>query len=375
MSLQLPTLYKYKNNKLRIWSIKVDTISKKVYIITEYGMDGGKMVISQKEIKKGKGKNNVFEQAILDAESKMRSKIKKEGFSENRNNKQIFITPMLAHTFNPDTYNPTSRAKTIMFPAMTQRKYDGIRCISNNQKMLSRNQTEYTHLEHIFTDIQLLLNDKGSNFYIDGELYTAQIPFETLSGLINMKLVTDDVIDNILKIEYHIYDCFDLDNMALTYNERLQELHDLFNNISNNELSLKLVESNIINTIEEVIPMHNQYVKEGFEGIMLRNIDSPYEFKRSKNLQKYKSFHEEEFRIIGFKEGTGTERGTVIWICETNDNKQFSVRPRGTFEIRKELLINAEQYIGQQLTVRFQEYSNLGIPRFPVGKAIRYDTL
>jgi DNA ligase-1 len=370
MSSQLPTLYKYKNNKLRLWSIKIDTIDNKVYIITEYGMDGGKMVTSQKEIKKGKGKNNVFEQAVLNAESKWRSKMKKEGFSVNKNNKQIFITPMLAHTFDP-IKNNKGRGQKIIFPAFSQRKFDGIRCIANKQQMTSRNQTVYSHLEHITSELQELLRNKNNNFYVDGELYTDNLPFEVISGLINMKEATDETIDDINKIEYHIYDCFDTNNMDISYQDRLQELTELFNSYDN--INIKLVDSNIIESINDVIPMHNIYVNEGYEGIMLRNINSPYEFKRSKHLQKYKAFHEEEFEIIGFKEGTGTEKGTVIWICKLINNKQFSVRPKGSFDIRKKLFKEAIQYVGHKLTVRFQEYSILGVPRFPVGKAIRYD--
>ena len=86
---------------------------------------------------------------------------------------------------------------------------------------------------------------------------------------------------------------------------------------------------------------------------------------------KYKEFMEEEFKIIGFHEGTGDEKGIVIWECETPDKKQFSVRPKGTREIRKELYDNGDKYIGKLLTVIFQEYTNDGIPRFPVGKSIR----
>ena len=73
---------------------------------------------------------------------------------------------------------------------------------------------------------------------------------------------------------------------------------------------------------------------------MIRDKAGPYEpNKRSKYLQKYKEIMEEEFKIIGFHEGTGDEKGIVIWECETPDKKQFSVRPKGTREIRKELYV------------------------------------
>jgi DNA ligase-1 len=43
-------------------------------------------------------------------------------------------------------------------------------------------------------------------------------------------------------------------------------------------------------------------MEEGYEGIMVRNPNSPYEIsKRSSYLQKYKEFDDDEFEIIGFQ--------------------------------------------------------------------------
>ena len=105
---------------------------------------------------------------------------------------------------------------------------------------------------------------------------------------------------------------------------------------------------------------------------MIRDKDGIYELnKRSKYLQKFKEFIEEEFKIVGFHEGTGDEKGAIIWDCVTKDKKTFAVRPKGTFESRKKLYEDGGKYIGKSLTVIFQEYSSDGVPRFPVGKAIR----
>jgi hypothetical protein len=94
---------------------------------------------------------------------------------------------------------------------------------------------------------------------------------------------------------------------------------------------------------------------------------------RSHDLQKYKEFFEDEFQIIGFKEGDGRDKGTVIWVCKTEgkDGKEFSVRPRGSVALRTELYKNAHEWVGKQLTVIYQERMESGIPRFPVGKSVR----
>jgi DNA ligase-1 len=105
---------------------------------------------------------------------------------------------------------------------------------------------------------------------------------------------------------------------------------------------------------------------------MLRNIDSVYQQGfRSNDLQKYKEFQEEEYLIVGFDQGDGRDKGTVIWKCQTKEGRMFSVRPRGTNEHRQKLFKNGKSYVGKQLTVIFQELSELNVPRFPVGKAVR----
>lgn len=127
-----------------------------------------------------------------------------------------------------------------------------------------------------------------------------------------------------------------------------------------------------VKNLNEVKEYFTQFVEEGYEGIMLRNKKGLYRCNyRSHDLQKYKEFLEDEYKIIGFKEGDGRDKGSIIWICETPEKREFSVRPKGTMEYRRELFENGEKYIGKKLTVIYQELSELNVPRFPVGKDIR----
>ena len=92
---------------------------------------------------------------------------------------------------------------------------------------------------------------------------------------------------------------------------------------------------------------------------------------RSHDLQKYKEFLEDEFLIVGFTQGDGRDKGTIIWICVTKEGKEFSVRPRGTMEHRRKLFQTGEKYVGKKLTIIYQELTEEGKPRFPVGKDVR----
>ena len=78
-----------------------------------------------------------------------------------------------------------------------------------------------------------------------------------------------------------------------------------------------------------------------------------------------------EFIVIGYKQGTGRETGTIIFRCTVKDYGEFDVRPKGTREDRQRWFKDGEQLIGKKLTVKFQGYSDSGIPRFPVGIGLR----
>ena len=153
------------------------------------------------------------------------------------------------------------------------------------------------------------------------------------------------------------------------YHKRYQSLIELFQKYKFKHLVL--VHSDTCASKEEMIEKHALYVEQGYEGIMLRNKNGLYKGTRTNDLQKYKQFMDDEYKVVGFEEGSGLEKGAVIWVCENKYKVAFRVRPRGTRESRQEQFITGANYIGKMLTVRFQELTNDGIPRFPVGIAFR----
>ena len=62
-------------------------------------------------------------------------------------------------------------------------------------------------------------------------------------------------------------------------------------------------------------------VVEGYEGIMIKDVDAPYECKRSSFWMKWKPTITVDLNIVGFEEGTGRNKhrlGAII--CEGDDN-------------------------------------------------------
>ena len=321
--------------------------------------------------------------------------------------------PMLAQTFNPAdaataAATASKKKKVITFPCFVQPKLDGLRCVSyatrsvpggvNNTApavaLQSRTGAFFTGLPHIAAALRPYLLQHPS-VVIDGELYTDQMPFEELAGLIKKKKITDSDVERLKKVKYHVYDIYDRVQHDMPYSERMGVLasavrrcgcvaNDTFHSggMSANHRVLRsdteaaavvvLVRTEKVAALGDFRRLFAEFVEAGYEGIMLRNAAGVYRANyRSNDLQKYKEFMEDEYRIIDFKEGEGRDAGAVIWVCETADGKEFTVRPRGTMEQRREWFSAGASYIGKNLTVVYQELTEDGKPRFPVGKAVR----
>ena len=65
-------------------------------------------------------------------------------------------------------------------------------------------------------------------------------------------------------------------------------------------------------------------------------------------------YFSDNFKIIGYYEGKGDEKGTVIWEVKCK-NRSFRVKPMGSRENRKKLFKNGEKYVGMMLKVYYYE--------------------
>lgn len=372
------TLYKKdKSDKIRLWKIQAIYHDNSFWIKTEYGHENGKIISSEKQVTEGKniGKKNettVQQQLIFICDKTFKDKKEKEEYTEIINNDKVnkSFLPMLADKWDPNS--KTKRKIDIVFPCFIQPKLDGIRCLSylSDDEIInqSRQLKHFKHLYHINEELDILFKSYP-NIVLDGELYNHDINFNQIAGIVKTeKYDNNGYKDKLLQIQYHIYDCFfykenhefDKRNLFLIDAEKLRKWK-----------YIKFVPTYICNDKNDVIQKHLFYINQKYEGSILRNKNAFYEFTRSKNLQKYKTFEDNEFEIIGFKEGTGHDKGTVIWKCKIKEGKEFDVRPIGTIKERSDLFNNGDKYIGQMLTVTYQELSEFGIPRFPVGKTIR----
>ena len=363
-------LTKETNGKIYEWQVKINKINDEHYeILTLNGYSDGKKAEHKVDIKKGKAGRTVLEQAILETQSKFNKKEKEYS--------TIIFKPMLADKVKVDLYTgkSKSRAFRIEFPAYVQPKLDGLRGITylkdNEICIQSRAGNIFENFNLLKNQLKNIFKILGEDVYLDGELFTDEFSFQELSGLVRIteEKATEKDLNKIDKIRYNVFDIYFMNTPDMPFKERFEKLQQLMK-IKDINL-INLVETTLVSDFKKADEMHDMYVSRGGEGLMIRDINSIYEpNKRSKYLQKYKKFDEDEYKIVGFKDSE-REKGLVIWVCEVKKGIEFDVVPIGSNEERKELFKNAEQYIGKLLTVQFLGLTDDGKPKIAKGKDIR----
>ncbi len=366
----ITSLYKKsKLGKIQIWSIQVDSGK----FCTHEGFVGGQITQSEWTVCKGKniGRSNETtpkQQAEKEVEAKIVKK-KEQGYTEEQsqvNEAAKKISPMLAHKWGD--YKDKLKDEYLL----CQPKLDGIRCIATKEGLFTRSGKLITSVPHIQKQVRTILDLLPEGTKIDGELYNHNLKDdfnEIISIVRKTKLTEDDLQKSEAIIEYHIYD---IDIPNATFIERYNLLKETF---TGKPLShIKLVGTVHIGVLKEdaLDSLYAKYLSQGYEGQMVRLGNSQYENSRSKNLLKRKEFIDEEFEILDIIEGEGGRSKMMGRVrFKLKGKKTFDSNARGTFEYFKELLVNKEKYIGRIATVRYQNRTPDGVPRFPVMISVR----
>jgi len=254
--------------------------------------------------------------------------------------------------------------KLVKFPAFVQPKLDGIRCIiyKNEGKIIfqSRQNKLFEPFLHLLPELNLIFNDHPE-IILDGELYCHGLGFEAVTSMVRRAKTRHPDVE---QINYVIYDCVSA-NKYIDRTNYVSTIHFKFKHVF-------FIETIEVTTMKEIESAHTHYTEYGYEGIMIRT-NAPYKHGRSKDLLKYKKFKDSEYVVVGHTEGTGAHAGTAIFVCNNGNDKIFNVVMNGPLEKRRDMLKHVGDYYGKLLTVKYQELSVDGIPRFPIGLGFRMD--
>ena len=270
----------------------------------------------------GKAHTNMFTQALSQARSKFNNEIKKS----------TQFKPMLADGNALDPNNMEQEIKDIIKKnpnGYFQYKYDGTRMITTykNNKLTTKSRTGTPIIisETMEKELQLLGNSKydGKHINFDGELYIHGESLSIINGYVNRE--TRDKSKDLLK--YYIYDIFIFDNSTniidYQYNFRKQLL-GMISEKNNNLKSIVFVPTfdikSKVKSLDELfkksIKLFNKSLKLGYEGLIYRLADKPYKPNSRKYMIKLKPAMRDEFLVVGFTDGSGKNKGLIIFICK-----------------------------------------------------------
>lgn len=146
---------------------------------------------------------------------------------------------------------------------------------------------------------------------------------------------------------------------------------------------LVLPQYSIFNTPEHVLRATQQAVKTGYEGLILRDPNKPYDFKRSDAMLKVKIMQDQSVKCIdmvgSFQQRPGKKGIEEVWclkhlVCEDLESGKITNVGSGfTFPQRDGYLQEKDRYIGKFLDVVYQEMGSKGRMRFPIFLRWRFD--
>ena len=214
-------------------------------------------------------------------------------------------------------------------------KLDGVRvlavCRQGKVELFSRNGKQFHNFDHIVKEIEAVLAEKPSPYdcVLDGEVMSAD--FQDLMKQVHRKdgkQATDSVL--------HLFDFIPLTDFLTgswdkpqTYRSNLVKYWVL-----ENEANLKHVqacewEEVDLSTDEgnrRFVELNKTAVDGGYEGVMIKDIDAPYECKRTHAWLKAKPFIEITLTVVDVEEGTGRNEGRLGAVIVEGEDDGYNYR-------------------------------------------------
>lgn len=129
--------------------------------------------------------------------------------------------------------------------------------------------------------------------------------------------------------------------------------------------------------LKEIVDVFHWFVSIGWEGLMIKNWDAVYEFKRSKNLLKMKLMDSIDLSVIDVYEGTGKYKGMLGGVYVDFEGNSVGVGSGWSDEQRIYYWAHKNEIVGKTIEISYQAVSkNKNGGRslsFPVVKGIRQD--
>lgn len=276
------------------------------------------------------------------------------GCSESTANK---IWPGLIPTFDVMTCHKDISG--ISYPAYAETKMDGARCHlyfdGVNATAFARSGKEFK-LNGVFDESCSKIMQPGET--LDGELLFTDkdgkiLDRKTSNGLANKANKGTISEEEAARAIFVAWDVVDFTS-TVPYNVRFD---DLIARLKKTKGKIRLVNYVLVASLEEALAFYDEQRKNGEEGAILKNMNTLWVPKRTKDQGKMKAEEEADVIVVGYKLGkVGSKYEGLLGSleCETSDGK-LSVNVSGMDEDVRFSEQDLDNWIGSIITVRYNE--------------------
>jgi DNA ligase 1 len=362
--VKLPVLYRLDaHGALQQWEI----VTRGNAVHMRWGQYGG---LLQTTVDQKRGKNIGRSNETTpekQAESEARSLWKKKidaGYTEDKEKAAAgvddvgLLKPMTAHVYQ-EFHHKVSDTGLYVSP-----KLDGQRCMAVidgfDVTLYSRNRKPITSVPHIERWLSTHVGKEGHKVILDGEIYNHRLRvdygFEKIQEIVMRK---KDQHPEHESMQFHVFDMV----KDSPYYDRI-----IFAGMHTGKPPAPVVLVKSIEATKEELPALLQRVlAKGYEGLIIRDPQGMYEAgRRSYKMLKLKDHFDAEFDILGVVEGTGKLTGHAgSLICITAAGEQFQCKLIGSEKRLRDIFNDSSLWEGHQATVRYQNLTETGVPRFP----------
>ena len=129
----------------------------------------------------------------------------------------------------------------------------------------------------------------------------------------------------------------------------VEEKRDWYVTSQPNILLLKQVDETKLEELQQ------NRIKYNYEGIMIRNADAHYEYKRSNNIRKIKEMQDTEVKLLGMEAGTGKFANTLGAMVADYNGYELKIGSGFSDEQRKHYWQHRDEYVGKYVKVKYFE--------------------
>ena len=362
------------------------------------GQLGGKRTSQpDKTVERGKATRNLWEQVMLEAKHLVKEKLDK-GYREIEKDPDEYKTSELEEILGGIVTGQNGVPKPMLAKQadkvtntkiydkiwLASRKIDGLRALiymgdDGNLHTASRGAMNYDAamsdiLEHPSL-IQLFKENPG--LIMDGECYHHGYTLQQLNSIARTQKTAVDYD----VLQFYWYDIVDVNS---TFDERwayMQDIKDQLNfefdpekEFKKEELRIQFVPQIEVTGWDNMMKLHNQYVSEGWEGLVIRDPDALYRPNgRTNDMIKIKCYKSDEFLITGYELGLrGNE--DMVFTLVTKENKPFKAKPHGD-RAQKDWYVNNfdSECLNHYATVKYFYMSDDNVPLQPSVSNIRIE--